>query len=103
VDVETTGINPDRDKIIEFGVCLFEYDRETGRIYKVRGSWEWLEDPGFPISPEITTITGITDAMVAGHRIDDGAVGVLLSRTVLVIAHNWPCCLDAEFREHRFA
>ena len=24
VDVETTGMNPDRDKIIEFGICLFE-------------------------------------------------------------------------------
>lgn len=23
VDVETTGINPDRDKIIELGICLF--------------------------------------------------------------------------------
>ena len=38
VDVETTGTNPDSDKIIEFGTCLFEYDRETGRIYKVLGS-----------------------------------------------------------------
>jgi DNA polymerase III epsilon subunit-like protein len=26
VDVETTGTNPDRDKIIELGICLFEYD-----------------------------------------------------------------------------
>ena len=47
VDVETTGINPDCDKIIELGICLFEYDRESGRIYKVLGSWEWLEDPVF--------------------------------------------------------
>jgi DNA polymerase III epsilon subunit-like protein len=31
VDVETTGTNPDRDKIIEFGICLFEYDRQNGR------------------------------------------------------------------------
>jgi hypothetical protein len=30
VDVETTGTNPDPDKIIEFGVCLFEYDCQTG-------------------------------------------------------------------------
>jgi DNA polymerase III subunit epsilon len=88
VDVETTGINPDRDKIIELGICLFEYDRQSGRIYKVIGSWEWLEDPGFSISPEITKITGITDEMVAGHRIDDGAVNDLLGRVVLVIAHN---------------
>src|SRR6516164_292429 len=88
VDVETTGTHPDRDKIIELGVCLFEYDRQSGRIYKVLGSWEWLEDPGLSIPPEITKITGITDAMVAGHRIDDSAVNDLLSRVVLVIAHN---------------
>jgi hypothetical protein len=56
VDVETTGTNPDRDKIIELGICLFEYDRQNGRIYKVLGSWEWFEDPGFSIPPEITTV-----------------------------------------------
>jgi len=49
VDVETTGTNPDRDKIIELGICLFEYDRHGGRIYKVLGSWEWFEDPGATI------------------------------------------------------
>jgi hypothetical protein len=32
VDVETTGTNPDRDKIIELGICLFEYDRQTGPV-----------------------------------------------------------------------
>ncbi|HEV3309714.1 MAG TPA: 3'-5' exonuclease [Chloroflexota bacterium] len=99
VDVETTGTNPDRDKIIEFGVCLFEYDRQTGRIYKVLGSWEWLEDPGGPIPPEITTITGITDQMVAGHRIDDRAVNDLLNRVVLVTAHN--ADFDRRFLERR--
>jgi DNA polymerase-3 subunit epsilon len=83
VDVETTGTNPDRDKIIELGICLFEYARQTGRIYKVLGSWEWFEDPGFPIPPEITTITGITDAMVASHSIDDAAVTDFLGRVVL--------------------
>jgi DNA polymerase-3 subunit epsilon len=57
VDVETTGTHPDRDKIIELGVCLFEYDRQSGRIYKVLGSWEWLEDPGISIPTEITKIT----------------------------------------------
>jgi DNA polymerase-3 subunit epsilon len=99
VDVETTGINPESDKIIELGICLFEYDRESGRIYKVLGSWEWFEDPGFPVPPEITNITGITDEMVAGHRIDDCAVDGLLSRVVLVIAHN--ADFDRRFLERR--
>jgi DNA polymerase III epsilon subunit-like protein len=34
VDVETTGINPESDRIIE----LFDYDRRSGRIYKVLAS-----------------------------------------------------------------
>jgi DNA polymerase III subunit epsilon len=88
VDVETTATNLDRDKIIEFGICLFEYDRQNGRIYNVLGSWEWFEDSGFSIPPEITTITDITDEMVAGHRIDDRAVDDLLGRVVLVIARK---------------
>jgi DNA polymerase III subunit epsilon len=66
----------------------FEYDRQSGRVYKVLGSWEEFEDPGVSILPEITKITSITDEMVAGHHIDDRAVNDLLSRVVLVIAHN---------------
>jgi DNA polymerase-3 subunit epsilon len=99
VDVETTGTNPDGDKIIEFGICLFEYDRQSGRIYKVLGSWEWFEDPGFSIPPQITSITGITDEMVAGHCIDHRAVDDLLRRVVLVIAHN--ADFDRRFLEKR--
>jgi hypothetical protein len=53
VDVETTGTNPDRDKIIEVGICLFEYERQSGRIYKVLGSWEWLEEPGLSTADPI--------------------------------------------------
>jgi DNA polymerase-3 subunit epsilon len=99
VDVETTGTNPDHDKIIELGICLFEYDRQKGRIYRVLGSWEWFEDTGSSIPPEITKITGITDEMVAGHRIDDRAVNDLLSRVVLVIAHH--ADFDRRFLEKR--
>jgi DNA polymerase-3 subunit epsilon len=100
VDVETTGTNPESDKIIELGICLFEYDRQNGRIYRVLGSWEWFEDPGSSIPPEITKITGITDEMVAGHRMDDYAVYDLLDRVVLVIAHH--ADFDRRFLEKRF-
>jgi DNA polymerase-3 subunit epsilon len=99
VDVETTGTNPDSDKIIELGICPFEYDRRSGGIYKVLGCWAWLEDPGFSIPAEIVKITGITDEMVAGQRIDDHAVDDLLNRVVLVIAHN--ASFDRRFLERR--
>jgi DNA polymerase-3 subunit epsilon len=100
VDVETTGTNADHDRIIELGICLFEYDRQNGRIYKVLGSWEWFEDPGVSVPPEIVQITGITDEMVSGHRIDDRAVNDVLSRVVLVIAHH--ADFDRRFLEKRF-
>jgi DNA polymerase-3 subunit epsilon len=45
------------------------------------------------------TITGITDAMVASHSIDDAAVTDLLGRVVLVIAHN--ADFDRRFLERR--
>jgi DNA polymerase-3 subunit epsilon len=80
-------------------MCLFEYDRQNGRIYKVLGSWEWFEDPGIPIPPQITSITGITHGMVAGHCIDNRAVDDLLRRVVLVIAHN--ADFDRRFLEKR--
>ena len=99
VDVETTGTNPDGDKIIELGICLFEYHRQSGRIYRVLGCWEWFEDPGFSIPAEIVKITGITDEMVAGQRIDDHGVDYLLGRVVLVIAHN--ADFDRRFLERR--
>jgi DNA polymerase-3 subunit epsilon len=99
VDVETTGTNPDHDKIIELGICLFEYERQSGRIYRVLASREWFEDPGFPIPPEITNLTGITNEMVAGHSIDDQAVNDLLNRVVLIIAHN--ATFDRRFLEKR--
>jgi DNA polymerase-3 subunit epsilon len=65
-------------------MCVFEYGRNDGQIYRVIGSWNWLEDPGMPIPSEITRLTGITDQMAAGHRIDDGAANDLLAKAVLV-------------------
>ncbi|OGT19376.1 MAG: DNA polymerase III subunit epsilon [Gallionellales bacterium RIFOXYB12_FULL_54_9] len=88
VDTETTGINHDKDAIIELGMVLFEYDPETGSAYRVLGSFDQLEDPGFPIPPESIAVHGITDEMVAGRRIDDSAVSTFLAGVSLVIAHN---------------
>lgn len=88
VDTETTGTNSDKDAIIELGMVLFEFDPETGIAYEVLESFDQLEDPGFPIPPEAIAVHGITDAMVAGKRIDDAAVERLLEGVSLVVAHN---------------
>lgn len=99
VDVETTGLDPVRDKIIEFCGVPFEFERESGRILAVREAVSYLEDPGRPIPAEVTKLTGITDTMVAGKRIDEAAVGTLLADAGLIIAHN--AAFDRPFVDRR--
>lgn len=88
LDVETTGLDTERDAVFQLALLPFEYAPATGRIYGVGEAFVHLEDPGRPIPPEITALTGISDADVAGKRIDDAAVAELVANTRLVIAHN---------------
>ena len=99
VDTETTGINADKDAIIELGMVLFEYDEETGQACRVLASFDQLEAPGFPIPVESTAVHGITDEMVAGRRIDDEEVAKFLEGVKLVVAHN--AKFDRVFLEKR--
>ena len=101
LDTETTGTDPTRDKIIELGMVLIEICPETGQAYSVVDVFDELEDPGMPIPEESTRIHHITDAMVAGKRIDDARVESLLAKVALVIAHN--AKFDRVFVEQRFA
>ena len=58
IDIETTGLDPQRDAIIEIGAVRF-----NGR--RVEDKWSTLINPGRVIPPFITGITGITNQMVA--------------------------------------
>ena len=99
VDTETTGTNPDKDAIIELGMVLFEFDPETGMAYNVLGTFDQLEDPGFPIPPEASVVHSITDEMVTGKRIDENSVERFLEGVSLVVAHNSK--FDRVFMEKR--
>ncbi len=99
VDTETTGVDTAKDAIIELGMVLFEYDPKTGIVYDVLETFDQLEYPGFPIPPESTAVHSITDEMVAGKLIDDGAVEQFLDGVTLVIAHN--AKFDRVFMEKR--
>lgn len=87
VDVETTGLDPTRDEIIELAMIPFQYGPD-GEIYSVGASFAALRQPSRPIPPEITAITGIDDAMVAGKVIDPAAVSAFAAASALVVAHN---------------
>lgn len=88
LDVETTGLNQSEDQIIELGIRQFFFNRNTGEVLKLGADFNSFQDPGRPISAEITELTGITDEMVAGHHINWDEVNRLLEDASLVIAHN---------------
>ena len=57
LDIETTGLDPEKDAIIEIGAVRFRGHREEAH-------WGSLVNPGRRIPPFITQLTGITDQMV---------------------------------------
>ncbi|MCP5328512.1 MAG: 3'-5' exonuclease [Steroidobacteraceae bacterium] len=88
IDTETTGTDPATDAVIELAVLAFEYDVASGRLLRIVDVYDGLEDPDRPIPPSATAIHGITDAMVAGQRLDEARVTAMLEGVQWVIAHN---------------
>jgi DNA polymerase-3 subunit epsilon len=99
VDVETTGLDLLEDEIIELAMVPFNYTRD-GTILDVQKSFAAYSQPKKPIAHEITALTGITNQMVEGERIDECEVNEFLRDTRLVISHNAAfdrCFLDRVF------
>jgi DNA polymerase-3 subunit epsilon len=97
IDVETTGLDHMKDEVIELAMVKFRY-RTSGEIIGVTDVFQSFNQPSIPIPPEITRLTGITDAMVAGHAIDPSAVEAFVADGDIVIAHN--AAFDRKFAEH---
>lgn len=99
VDTETTGLNADKDEIIEIGLVVVAVGATSGQAFEVLDSYGALEEPSGPIPPETTLVHGITDEMVVGQRFDDLRVQAMLKNVGLVIAHN--AGFDRRFLERR--
>jgi DNA polymerase-3 subunit epsilon/ATP-dependent DNA helicase DinG len=57
IDIETTGLDPERDAIIEVGAVRFSGNR-------VEAEWSSLINPRRHVPEFITSLTGIDDAML---------------------------------------
>ena len=99
IDLETTGLDPAKDEIIEIAIVPFTYSGD-GRIFDVHEAFNELQEPSVPISAEITRITGITNEMVAGHQIDADKVAEIVGPAALIVAHN--AAFDRRFAERAF-
>ena len=82
-DLETTGLRPKYDKILEIGAVKVECGEVTG-------TYETFIDSGVEIPPRITELTGITQEMVAGSPgIREAVEGFLdFSGESVLLGHN---------------
>lgn len=99
VDVETTGLDHERDAIIQLALRRFRFNGD-GVITRIDRPFSWLEDPGRPIPPKMTRLTGISDADVAGRRMPDQDVLWALTHSSIIVAHN--AAFDRKWIERRF-
>ena len=81
IDVETTGISPEKERIIEIGA----FRPETGEVFRT------LVQPGRPLPAKITELTGITDDMLVGAPEEKEAIEQLLQfmdGDTILLGHN---------------
>jgi DNA polymerase III epsilon subunit family exonuclease len=83
LDVETTGLQPSRQRIIEIAIAHFSGGAMTNR-------WESLCSPGRRVPAYITKLTGIDDGLLEDaptfEAIADSAVDLLTD--AVVVGHN---------------
>ena len=90
VDVETTGLSPRTEEIIELAICLFAYSKDTGEIGGVVDQYVGLREPGVPISSGAARVHGLRMKDLCGKQLDVARVEAMLHSAEFVVAHNAP-------------
>ena len=85
LDVETTGFDCRKNRIIEIGMLKIEEGKEVG-------SFSSFINPGTPIPTHITTLTGITDSDVQSAPTFEELADSIVSfvGTDIIVGHNVP-------------
>ncbi|MCL2121145.1 MAG: exonuclease domain-containing protein, partial [Clostridiales bacterium] len=94
IDLETTGLKPESDQIIEFGLVRREGPDQ-------RTDWQQLINPGRTLDSFIVSITGIDDAMLTDSptisSVREEAKAFL--DEAVIVAHN--AAFDVQFLEQQ--
>lgn len=98
VDLETTGLDPETDRVVE--VAVVGVDIDVAGVARVGEGWDSLVDPGRPVSSGF--VHGIDDVMIArAPRFRDIVPDVLAALAGrVVVAHN--LAFDAGFLRAEF-
>ena len=88
IDVETTGLNHEKDEIIQIAVRPFFVNPSTGEVSGIKKPVAFLQQPTGPLPAVITDITGFQDEDLQGHKIPWEKISKILNYCQFIIAHN---------------
>lgn len=87
LDTETTGLDANRHRVIE--ICAASVlVSDAGRIVGIESIGSGTEDPGAPLTEEITALTGLTDEDIAGTVISRDKLTEFIAQCDSVVAFN---------------
>lgn len=93
VDTETTGLNPEKDEVIEIAIILFAFDRETYEIKGIVDEYVGQREPNRSIPRAATEKHGLTKRMLKGKDFDYRRLHAICAKAEFLVAYN------AEFDE----
>jgi DNA polymerase-3 subunit epsilon len=99
IDVETTGIDIQQNKLIELAIMLVFVD-DDGKVLRHIAPVSWLQDPQVVIDAKITMLTGLAANHLVGKTINDRSASALIDRADICVAHN--AGFDSGWIEQRF-
>lgn len=85
IDLETTGLHPERDVIVEIALSLFALD--GNRLHHIQSYVGW-EDPGFPISERVVSIHGLNRSHLMGQHIAWDVAQAFFDQADFAVGHN---------------
>lgn len=104
VDVETTGLGPTTDEVIELALKLFSYRTDTGEIIEIIEEDSFLREPLSKTAlrnyDRAYRVHGIPYEMVKGKNFLDGKIKTYFHRADSVFAHN--ASFDRSFLFHMY-
>jgi len=87
VDVETSGLDPKVDRVVEVAVADLFVSSDKGKFERGE-TWSSLVNPGIPIPPEASAVHDIVDEMVKDAPTMQGLLPRIKSGPDYYCAHN---------------